>query len=160
MPVGETGFEPATPASRTQCSTRLSYSPALHRDRRTGWDSNPRGLFTPHDFQSCALSHSATRPCGGRRGESRRLVQRRGWDSNPRGPFGPNGLAIRRLKPLGHLSGARHGGARSCPSWVRTRTLLIQSQACCQLHQGALWVATSPPERETGLEPAALSLGS
>src|SRR5690606_19424521 len=25
----------------------------------------------------------------------------------------------------------------SCPSWVRTRTLLIQSQACCQLHQGA-----------------------
>jgi hypothetical protein len=26
-PVGETGFEPATPASRTQCSTGLSYSP-------------------------------------------------------------------------------------------------------------------------------------
>src|SRR6266567_750935 len=25
----------------------------------------------------------------------------------------------------------------SCPSWDRTRTLLIQSQACCQLHQGA-----------------------
>src|SRR5256886_4982009 len=27
--------------------------------------------------------------------------------------------------------------ASSCPSWDRTRTLLIQSQACCQLHQGA-----------------------
>src|SRR5260370_34029295 len=27
--------------------------------------------------------------------------------------------------------------ASSCPSWARTRTLLIQSQACCQLHQGA-----------------------
>src|SRR5467141_3193261 len=27
--------------------------------------------------------------------------------------------------------------AFSCPSWARTRTLLIQSQACCQLHQGA-----------------------
>src|SRR5437764_8126834 len=27
----------------------------------------------------------------------------------------------------------------SCPSWARTRTLLIQSQACCQLHQGALF---------------------
>src|SRR3954464_7001512 len=26
----------------------------------------------------------------------------------------------------------------SCPSWDRTRTLLIQSQACCQLHQGAM----------------------
>ena len=29
------------------------------------------------------------------------------------------------------------GRAFSCPSWDRTRTLLIQSQACCQLHQGA-----------------------
>src|SRR5437870_4338880 len=28
---------------------------------------------------------------------------------------------------------------RSCPSWDRTRTLLIQSQACCQLHQGAVF---------------------
>src|SRR5438445_11073570 len=27
--------------------------------------------------------------------------------------------------------------ALHCPSWDRTRTLLIQSQACCQLHQGA-----------------------
>jgi hypothetical protein len=24
-----------------------------------------------------------------------------------------------------------------CPSWARTRTLLIQNQTCCQLHQGA-----------------------
>ena len=28
-------------------------------------------------------------------------------------------------------------GSCDCPSWARTRTLLIQSQACCQLHQGA-----------------------
>ena len=37
--------------------------------------------------------------------------------------------------------GRRHvsdGGLLSCPSWGRTRTLLIQSQACCQLHQGAI----------------------
>ena len=27
--VGVTGFEPATPASRTQCSTGLSYTPTL-----------------------------------------------------------------------------------------------------------------------------------
>src|SRR5260370_36816730 len=36
---------------------------------------------------------------------------------------------------------ARHDSsshrASSCPSWARTRPLLIQSQACCQLHQGA-----------------------
>src|SRR5262249_21391419 len=29
-------------------------------------------------------------------------------------------------------------GPLSCPSWARTRTLLIQSQTCCQLHQGAV----------------------
>src|SRR5687767_15046520 len=47
---------------------------------------------------------------------------------------------------------ARHhrGGRRasSCPSWARTRTLLIQSQTCCQLHQGAdtpLRYASFPP---------------
>jgi hypothetical protein len=28
LSIGETGFEPATPASRTQCSTGLSYSPS------------------------------------------------------------------------------------------------------------------------------------
>ena len=28
--------------------------------------------------------------------------------------------------------------AANCPSWARTRTLLIQSQTCCQLHQGAM----------------------
>ena len=32
----------------------------------------------------------------------------------------------------------------NCPSWARTRTLLIQSQACCQLHQGAaIWIRRS-----------------
>jgi hypothetical protein len=30
LPVGETGFEPATPWSRTKCSTRLSHSPDRH----------------------------------------------------------------------------------------------------------------------------------
>ena len=34
-------------------------------------------------------------------------------------------------------SGRRKACRLSCPSWARTRTLLIQSQACCQLHQGA-----------------------
>src|SRR5688500_6993678 len=32
-----------------------------------------------------------------------------------------------------------------CPSWDRTRTLLIQSQACCQLHQGARELLCSSP---------------
>src|SRR5216110_2073634 len=34
-------------------------------------------------------------------------------------------------------AGSRPAALQSCPSWARTRTLLIQSQACCQLHQGA-----------------------
>src|SRR5438094_4482950 len=33
---------------------------------------------------------------------------------------------------------------RNSPSWDRTRTLLIQSQACCQLHQGAPKPNTAP----------------
>src|SRR2546427_11893449 len=37
--------------------------------------------------------------------------------------------------------------AASCPSWDRTRTLLIQSQACCQLHQGAPYPKTIPSAR-------------
>src|SRR5579871_4962987 len=32
--VGERGFEPPTPWSRTRCSTRLSHSPTLLRTRR------------------------------------------------------------------------------------------------------------------------------
>ncbi|GMU58941.1 MAG: hypothetical protein AMXMBFR34_07040 [Myxococcaceae bacterium] len=35
-PVGETGFEPATPWSRTKCSTRLSHSPVM-RGPPTEW---------------------------------------------------------------------------------------------------------------------------
>ena len=30
--VGVTGFEPTTPASRTQCSTGLSYTPTLFQE--------------------------------------------------------------------------------------------------------------------------------
>jgi hypothetical protein len=54
----------------------------------------PTRAFAPHDFQSCSLSRSDTRP----------RCERRGRDSNPREPSGPNALAGRRLKPLGHLS--------------------------------------------------------
>src|SRR5207244_10448685 len=38
-----------------------------------------------------------------------------------------------------------------CPSWARTRTLLIQSQACCQLHQGAVLLSIVMELR--GIEP-------
>jgi hypothetical protein len=61
--VGTAGFEPATPRSRSECSTGLSHVPSTaFPTERTGWDSNPRGLLTPHDFQSCSLSRSDTGP--------------------------------------------------------------------------------------------------
>ena len=47
----------------------------------------------------------------------------------------------RRLVPTKNASsiaGVSRCRYFSCPSWARTRTLLIQSQTCCQLHQGAV----------------------
>ena len=77
--VGETGFEPATPASRTQCSTGLSYSP-----------------------NDCANRLWVARRISGRTARGTLRLRgitcaplRTGWDSNPREPFGPDGLANR-----------------------------------------------------------------
>src|SRR5262249_31174533 len=47
--VGETGFEPATPWSRTKCSTRLSHSPRptpLSRGTPSVTDPPPRGQLS------------------------------------------------------------------------------------------------------------------
>jgi hypothetical protein len=54
LTVGETGFEPATPASRTQCSTGLSYSPKF-ANMRFG-DGSDRSDSTSHLSH---LSHSS-----------------------------------------------------------------------------------------------------
>jgi hypothetical protein len=44
-----------------------------------------------------------------------------------------------QLRPNDHSSKKRSATVRShCPSRARTWTFLIQSQACCQLHQGAV----------------------
>src|SRR5690606_36448529 len=75
------------------------------------------------------LGHPSSKHVRGRAASG----QRRGWDSNPRAPFGRDGLANRCRNHL-----ATSPVLRNCPSWDRTRTLLIQSQACCQLHQGAV----------------------
>ncbi len=39
--VGVTGFEPATPASRTQCSTGLSYTPTAALLQLVGYTIKP-----------------------------------------------------------------------------------------------------------------------
>ena len=74
-------------------------------------------------------------------------LQRREWDSNPRGPMD------QRLSRAPLL--AAQPSLRSSPAWARTRTLLIQSQTCCQLHHGASKPAPEPP---VGLEPTTPSL--
>jgi hypothetical protein len=84
-----------------------------------------------------------------------------------------NAAGIRQggLSPVGSTpqrqQGDETGGAMkaagsrpplNCPSWARTRTLLIQSQACCQLHQGAaFWKASVVMERR-GIEPLTSAL--
>ena len=87
--------------------------------RWTGWDSNPRGLLTPHDFQSCSLSLSDTRPdeSGAAARPIRRTgnPQRRGWDSNPRGPCEPDGLANRCRNHLATSPNRRPRGRPATP---------------------------------------------
>ena len=82
--------------------------------KRTGGESGIRThdtLTGIHAFQACAFSHSAISPAdalGDSRRAPRRFNWRRGGDSNPRYDFWPyNGLANRRLQPLGHLSARR-----------------------------------------------------
>ena len=68
-------------------------------------------------------------------------AQRREWDSNPRGPVD------QRLSRAPLFS--RSAIPPSSPAWARTRTLLIQSQTCCQLHHGArycLFARLSTPD--------------
>jgi hypothetical protein len=102
--VGETGFEPATPASRTQCSTGLSYSPNSTAARATpvlpvptdreGFE--PSRAINPTRFPIVLLKplgHLSICPRGP--GGRPAHPKRRGWDSNPREPFGPDGLANR-----------------------------------------------------------------
>jgi hypothetical protein len=50
--VGVTGFEPATPASRTQYSTRLSYTP-MRTGTRADERAPPGGLVITLDREGC-----------------------------------------------------------------------------------------------------------
>ena len=82
--VGTAGFEPATPRSRSECSTGLSHVPKLpHGADRVGFE--PTRAVNPTRFPIVLL-----KPLG-----HRSKTERRGRDSNPRVPFGHDGLANR-----------------------------------------------------------------
>src|SRR5258705_9531161 len=71
-------------------------------------------------------------------------IKQSGREARPPFQVAPPGIereAKRAPIPRGNRKGVAGFAERpleDCPSWDRTRTLLIQSQACCQLHQGAL----------------------
>src|SRR4051812_27090638 len=56
--VGERGFEPPTPWSRTRCSTRLSHSPTVCGRGRT---LRRRIRFVPEDYSIRAVGHCSRR---------------------------------------------------------------------------------------------------
>ena len=62
-PVGETGFEPATPASRTQCSTGLSYSPKSNLDNSSCCDGRG-GIRTHEGFHPTRFPIVLLKPLG------------------------------------------------------------------------------------------------
>src|SRR3989442_10854075 len=81
MLVGVRGFEPPTPASRTQYSTRLSYTPNPKRTTR-GVATRSLGLVAARDTsgrdESPSRSSLTKKPGNPRRGaDSRRLAPRR-----------------------------------------------------------------------------------
>ncbi len=92
------------------------------------------------------MARASRRSMGGTHG--------RGWGDNGPERILPLEWAKRRLADTAFHRGTSGGdsggddqkagprtaetGLRYCPSWDRTRTLLIQSQTCCQLHQGAV----------------------
>ena len=110
-PVGETGFEPATPASRTQCSTGLSYSPSSRPSTFQASLPSTRQLRarSPREVASLSILQRDPpfqapwprhRTLATRSGEPSQKVRhaassgnpvraargvRTGWDSNPRG---------------------------------------------------------------------------
>lgn len=92
--IGVPGFEPGTSPTRTERSTGLSHTPSPAILPAGNQSSGRGGIrthagFRPHDFQSCALSRSATRPECRQARMNEPLGERREWDSNPRGPFDP-----------------------------------------------------------------------
>lgn len=87
LTVGTAGFEPATPRSRSECSTGLSHvpKPNLHSCGADRVGFEPTRAINPTRFPIVLL-----KPLG-----HRSKAERRGRDSNPRLPFGQDGLANR-----------------------------------------------------------------
>ena len=95
--VGVAGFEPATPSSRTRCSTRLSHTPIdwwRAYSQRGGWAQQAAGL--PMSNSRCPAS--ASRPALACRVSLRRL-------------FVPHGRARGRLRKAATRSRTRRIGA-------------------------------------------------
>jgi hypothetical protein len=130
------------PSGGVSARTNPTSPPGTSTADGVGFEPTRQGCC-PHALQACALNRSATRPNATNPTSPSRVPSAEGVGFEPTRVFRPNALAGRRLKPLGHPSKTNGPGpalrtrASSCPAWARTRTLLIQSQTCCQLHHGA-----------------------
>ena len=115
--------ERRAPLARRSCS-------ALSAD---GVGFEPTRLEEPTRAPSVRLQpDSATRP-----GAVLRKAEGEGFE--PSRALGPNALAGRRFKPLSHPSASDRpprAAAVDWPAWIRTRNLLVQSQACCRYTTG------------------------
>ena len=82
--VGVAGFEPATPASRTRCSTRLSYTPTRRRAYRS--PPKPPQAKPPQAAGGSARRGARARVASGRAmGYPSRLPRRGPWLRHPGG---------------------------------------------------------------------------
>src|SRR5215469_4018498 len=80
---------------------------------RRRWDSNPRGLFTLHDFQSCSLGHYETPPALFIFRSATTLARSTEWAAErvgfePTRAIHPTAFRERHFRPLRHLSAAQY----------------------------------------------------
>ena len=136
--VGTGGFEPPTPRSRSECSTGLSHVPNTlpFITSGSGGIRTHEGLLTPTRFPIVLLKPLGHRSRTGAEGVGFEPTDalRASRFSKPL-PWASRASLRKQTRASGGRSATRT--ARHCPSRARTWTFLIQSQACCQLHQGA-----------------------
>ena len=134
------GVGPCRDESGLNCATRvLSQSARLGKLRTYVWNFRLRYVLA-----GCSARPEA--PQATRAAEAARAVSPAAFIVTRRVAIPSSSMATRRnwhrngparRKRKRAQQRAKRYQALSCPSWDRTRTLLLQRQACCQLHQGA-----------------------
>ena len=171
--VGVAGFEPATPASRRQCSTRLSYTPnrgGAYTQRLLAWQSpvdtgfaaNTSGFPAPCGFAGALAASRCSEPrCIKNKAELSTGSQ--GWatghaGASPSGKAAVFGTAIPRFESWrpSHTFQIRYVSITRCFSVKRrglgaTCALLTSLSRSIAVNRKSFSVASSRLEREAEL---------